>query len=269
MIIGEKEREEVALKIVVCVKQVPDSAAAIVVEDGKVNWGDAPIVINPWDEYAVEAALQLTEKYGGDVVALSMGGDKAKEALKHALAMGCSEAILINDPELAEMDASGAAKVLAAGIQKVGDVDMAIFGKQAIDNDTGITPAMTARVLGWPMISLISAVENIADGSIKAKRFMEEGNQIFESKLPAVASIVKDYSDPRYPSFMGIRKASRAEIPNLTAGDLGISKPENKVKWFGVDNPPVRDITNEKIEGETLEEIAANLVSKIMEEKVL
>ena len=257
------------MKIVVCVKQVPDSAAAIVVEDGKVNWGDAPIVINPWDEYAVEAALQLTEKHGGDVVALSMGGDLAKEALKHALAMGCSEAIQISDPDLSGIDGAGAAKVLAAGIKKVGDVDMAIFGKQAIDNDTGITPAMAARVLGWPILSLLSAVEDIADGTIKAKRFMEEGNQIFESKLPAVVSIVKDFSEPRYPSFMGIRKASRAEIPTWTAGDLGIERPENMVTWFGVDNPPAREITNEVIEGETPEEIAANLVSKIMEEKVL
>ena len=257
------------MKIVVCVKQVPDSAANIFVEDGKVEWGDAPIVINPWDEYAVEAALQLTEKYGGDVVALSMGGELAKEALKHALAMGCSQAILISDSELDEVDNAGAAKVLAAGINKVGEVDMAIFGKQAIDNDTGITPVMTARVLEWPIISLISSVEDVSDGKIKAKRFMEEGNQIFESKLPAVASIVKDFSEPRYPSFMGIRKASRAEIPEWTLGELGVEKSANKVIQLGVDNPHVRDITGEIIEGDTPEEIAATLVSKIMEEKVL
>lgn len=257
------------MKIVVCVKQVPDSAANIIVEDGNVNWGDAPIVINPWDEYAVEAALQLTEKYGGDVVALSLGGEAAKDALKHALAMGCSEAILINDPELSEVDASGAAKVLAAGIQKVGDVDLAIFGKQAIDNDSGITPAMAARVLAWPILSLVSAVEDIADGAIKGKRFMEEGNQLFESKLPAVVSIVKDFSEPRYPSFMGIRKASRAVIPEMTAGDVGVEKPAVKVVQFELLNPPPKEVTNEMIEGGTPEEIAVNLVNKIMEEKVL
>ena len=121
------------MKILVCVKQVADSAATVVVEDGKVTWGDAPLVINPWDEYAVEAALQLTESQGGDVVALSMGDENSKDALKHALAMGCSEAVLINDPALAGCDAQGAARILAAAVQKVRDADAVIFGKQAID----------------------------------------------------------------------------------------------------------------------------------------
>jgi len=127
------------LKIVVCVKQVPDSAATMSVENGKVSWGDAPLVINPWDEYAVEAALQLSEAHGGDVVAVSMGDENAKEALKHALAMGCSEAILVNDPALAGADSQAAARILAAAVQKVGDVDAVAFGKQAIDSDTGLT----------------------------------------------------------------------------------------------------------------------------------
>ena len=118
------------MKIVVCVKQVPDSAATVVVEDGKVTWGDAPLVINPWDEYAVEAALRLTEEHGGDVVALSLGGEDAKEALKHALAMGCSEAILISDPALAGSDTQAVARVLAAALQKIGDADAVVFGKR-------------------------------------------------------------------------------------------------------------------------------------------
>ena len=83
------------MKIVVCVKQVPDTAAKVVVEDGQVTWGDAPLVINPWDEYAVEIALLQQEALGGEVIAISVGGEDAKEALKHALAMGCGSAILI------------------------------------------------------------------------------------------------------------------------------------------------------------------------------
>ena len=89
------------MKIVVFVKQVPDSAAKVVVENGQVTWGDAPLVINPWDEYAVEAALQQKEAHGGEVIAVSMGKEGETEALKHALAMGCNEAILISDPALA------------------------------------------------------------------------------------------------------------------------------------------------------------------------
>lgn len=257
------------MKIVVCVKQVPDSAATVVVEDGKVTWGDAPLVINPWDEYAVEAALQLTESQGGDVVALSMGDENSKDALKHALAMGCSEAVLINDPALAGCDAQGAARILAAAVQKVGDADAVIFGKQAIDSDTGLMASMVARVLGWPALTLVSVISGVEDGMVKVQRAMEEGRQVVEGKLPAVFSIVKDYGEPRYPSFMGIRKASKAEIPEWTAGDLGIDPPGAAVSWPEVMNPPAREVTNEIIEGDSPEDIAAKLADKIMEEKVL
>jgi electron transfer flavoprotein beta subunit len=239
------------------------------VEDGEITWGDAPLVINPWDEYAVEAALRLTEEHGGDVVALSLGGEDAKEALKHALAMGCSEAILISDPALAGSDTQAVARVLAAAIEKIGDADAVVFGKQAIDSDTGVTPAMVARLLDWPAATLLSSISGAGDGVLKAERAMEEGRQQIEAKLPAVLSIVKDYGEPRYPSFMGIRKASRAEIPLWSLGDMGIEAPASVVTWPEVLNPPVREITNELIEGGSPEEIAAKLADKIMEEKVL
>lgn len=257
------------MKIVVCVKQVPDSAASVVVEDGKVTWGDAPLVINPWDEYAVEAALRLTEEHGGDVVALSLGGEDAKEALKHALAMGCSEAVLISDPTLAGSDTQAIARVLAAALQKIGDADAVVFGKQAIDSDTGVTPAMVARLLDWPAATLLSSISSAGDGVLKAERAMEEGRQQIEAQLPAVLSIVKDFGEPRYPSFMGIRKASRAEIPLWGLGDVGIEAPASVVTWPEVLNPPVRDITNELIEGGSPEEIADKLADKIIGEKVL
>ncbi len=153
------------MKIIVCVKQVPDSAATMSVEDGKISWGDAPLVINPWDEYAVEAALRLTEAQGGEVVALSLGDENAKEAIKHALAMGCSEAILVNDPAMAGADTQAVARVLAAAIQKIGDADIVVFGKQAIDSDVGATPAMVARLLGWPALTLVSEISECSDSA--------------------------------------------------------------------------------------------------------
>ena len=149
------------MKIVVCVKQVPDSAAKVVVENGQVTWGDAPLVINPWDEYAVEAALNQKEAHGGSVTVISMGREDEKEAIKHALAMGCDEAILISDPALAGSDGAAAARVIAAAIQKVGDVDLVFYGKQAIDTDTGTAPAMVARVLGWPALTLVSTIDEV------------------------------------------------------------------------------------------------------------
>ncbi len=250
------------MKIVVCIKEVPDSAATLVAEDGEATWGDAPLVINPWDEYAVEAALNM----GGDVTAISMGGDKT--ALKHALAMGCKEAISVSDDALANLDTQGTAKVLAAAIQKVGDVSMAFFGKQAIDGDAGITPAQTARVLGWSALTFAVSIE--LDGeNVKVERSVEEGLQTVNAALPAVFSIVKDYGEPRYPSFMGIRKASRATIPEWDMAELGIEAPSPIVEYTDTLNPPKRDVKVEMIEGSSPAEIAETLADRIMAEKIL
>jgi electron transfer flavoprotein beta subunit len=256
------------LKIVACIKLVPDSAAKVVAEDGKVSWGDAPLVINPWDEFAVEAALQQKEAHGGEVIAVSMGDENSKEALKHALAMGCDSAILVTDPALRGLDTRGTAHVLAAAIKKVGEVDMAFFGRQAIDGDAGITPAQTARVLGWPMLSF-AAVITVDGGKAKAERSTEEGRQTVSADLPAVFSVVKDFGEPRYPSFMGIRKASRAEIPAWSLADLGVEAPAPVVEWPELMNPPSREVTCEIIEGSSPQEIADKLADKIIGEKVL
>jgi electron transfer flavoprotein beta subunit len=247
---------------------VPDTAATVTVQDGQISWGDAPLVINPWDEYAVEAALQTAADHGGTVVALGMGKEDEREAIKHALAMGCKEAIQVSDPALADADGLGAAKALAAAIQKIGDVDLVFFGKQAIDSDTGLLPAMVARVLGWPALTLVAAIDEVSD-SIKVQRATEEGRQMVSAKLPAVVSVTKDYGEPRYPSFMGIRKAARAKVPVWGLGDLGIEAPAPVVTWPQVMNPPQREIVNEIIEGETPQEIAEKLADKIMAEKVL
>jgi electron transfer flavoprotein beta subunit len=259
------------LKIIVCVKQVPDSAARVVVENGKISWGDAPMVINPWDEYAVEAALKQKEALGGEVLVLSVGGESSKDALKHALAMGCGEAVLISDPALADSDSLIISQVLAAAVKKVGDVDLAFFGRQAIDGDVGATATQTARQLGWPALTLVSTIDNLdpGAGSIRVQRSLDEGRQIVEGKLPAVVSVIKDIGEPRYPSFMGIRKASRANIPIWSLADLEITVPKPSVSWPEVYNPPKREIMTEIITGDSPQEIGGKLAEKILEEKVL
>ncbi len=257
------------MKIAVCVKQVPDSAARVVVEGGKVTWGDAPLVLNPWDEYAVECALVQKEVTGADVVAVSMGGESAKDALKQALAMGCSDAILISDPALAASDSQATARVLAAAIRKIEGVDLVVFGKQAIDGDQGVTAAQTARVLGWPALTLVSIVTSLEGGAIKVERSMEEGRQSVSARLPVVLSVGKDFGEPRYPSFMGIRKASKAVIPTWSLADLGLPAPAAVVQWPEVANPPARQVTTEIISGGSPQEIAEKLADKILGEKVL
>jgi electron transfer flavoprotein beta subunit len=259
------------LKIAVCVKQVPDSAAKLVAVDGKANWGDSPMVINPWDEYAVEAALQQAEAQNGSVTAISIGGENSKEALKHALAMGASEAVLISDASLTQMDSQVTAHVLAAAIKKLGDIDLAFLGRQAIDTDTGLTTAQTARLLGWPALTLVAVINSLdpAAHTIQVQRSAEEGRITISAKLPAVISIVKDFGEPRYPSFMGIRKASRAVIPVWSLGDLGLAELKPNVSWLDITNPPQRQITTEMITGASPQEIAESLADKIMAEKIL
>jgi len=257
------------LNIVACIKQVPDSAAKMVAEGGQVTWGDAPLVLNPWDEYAVEAALSQAEASGGEVTAISVGGEEAKEAIKQALAMGCKQSILVSDSALEGADGGAVARVLAAAIQKVGDVDMVFFGKQAIDGDMGVTGAQTARILGIPMLSTVSVIREAGDGMVHVERTVEEGRQVVECALPAAISVSKDIGEPRYPSFMGIRKASRAEIPVWSLADLGIDAPAVTVRWPGIENPPVQEVSTEMIDGDSPQEIAGKLVDKILEEKVL
>lgn len=257
------------MKIVVCVKQVPDSAAKIVVENGQVTWGDAPLVINPWDEFAVEAALVQKEALGGEVTAVTVGGENSKEALKHALAMGCSEAILISDPALVAADSQAIARALAAAVQKIGGVDLVFFGRQAIDGDMGVTAAQTGRVLGWPALTLVSVISSAEGDTIKVERSTEEGRQMVEARLPAVVSVAKDIGDPRYPSFMGIRKASRAVIPTWSLGDLGTGALASAVKWPELLNVPLREVVTEIITGGSPQEIADQMAEKILAGKVL
>lgn len=256
------------MKIIACIKQVPDSEAKVKAEGGQVSWGDAPLVINPFDEYAVEGALQMKEAHSGSVTALCIGPESAKEALKHALAMGADEAILVSDPALDNLDTVGAAKVLAAAIQKIGGADMVIFGRQTLDNGAGLTPAQTARVLGLPMLGLAGSIK-VEGGAVTVERVIEEGRQIMKANLPVVLSIVQSIGEPRYPSFMGIRKASKATIPVWSLGDLGASAPAPIVTRVELMNPPVKESTVEMITGETPAEIAEKLADKIIAEKVL
>ncbi|NUQ86228.1 MAG: electron transfer flavoprotein subunit beta/FixA family protein [Anaerolineales bacterium] len=256
------------MKIIACIKQVPDSEAKVKAEGGQVTWGDAPLVINPFDEYAVEGALLTKEAVGGTVTALCIGPESAKEALKHALAMGADEAILVSDPALENIDTVAAARVLAAAIKKIGDADMVMFGRQTLDNGSGLTAAQTARVLGLPMLGWVGQIK-VQDGSVIVDRVVEEGRVTVSAKLPAVLSVVQSIGEPRYPSFMGIRKASKANIPVWTLSDLGIEAPAAVVTRIELMNPPVRETVVEMITGETPEAIAETLADKILREKVL
>jgi electron transfer flavoprotein beta subunit len=145
---------------------------------------------------------------------------------------------------------------------------MVVFGRQTLDNGAGLTPAQTARVLGWPMLGLAGQIK-VQDGTATVDRVIEEGRQTVSAKLPAVVSVVQSIGEPRYPSFMGIRKASKATIPVWSLSDLSASAPEAAVTRTELMNPPARETTVEIITGDSPAEIADKLADKILAEKVL
>jgi electron transfer flavoprotein beta subunit len=262
------------MKVVVCTKQTPSTTADLTVDDaGNVSWedpGGKPNVVNPWDEYGIEEGILLKENHGAtDVIAMTMGNDGSQEALKTALAMGCTEAVLLSDEAFAGVDTLGTAKVLAAAVNHAGDVDVVIFGKSAIDGDTGQTAVQTARKLGWTPLTFVSAIKEIGDGAITVERLLDDGKETVSASLPVVISVVKEINDPRYPSFMGIRKASRAKIPVWSASDLGVEGVGSKVDWSNIYAMPPREGSVTIIEGDSVQDMASELADKLFEEKVI
>lgn len=259
------------MHVVVFTRSTPDTAAKVEVgADGKVTWGDAATVVNPWDEYALEEAILQAKSASGKATVIAIGPEMHNEALKHSLAMGLDEAARVWDATLENADSLGWARAAAAAVNKLGDVDLVIFGKESIDVGTDQHNTQTARKLGWPMLSYVSRILEVdyAARTIKVERLLEQGKQVVSSKLPAVISVMKDINEPRYPSFIGIRKASKASIPEWSLADLGIDAPAARTQVTGFSNPPVRDVQVEMIEG-TPEEQAAKLVERLLEEKVL
>lgn len=259
------------MHVVVFTRSTPDTAAKVVAkDDGSVSWGDAATVVNPWDEYALEEGLIQAKNAGGKTTVIAIGPEMHNEALKHSLALGFDQAIRIEDAALDERDSLAYATAAAAAVKKLGDVDLIIFGKESVDVGTDQHTYQTARKLGWTMLSYVSKIAAVDYGAktLKVERVLEQGKQIVSSKLPAVISVLKGINEPRYPSFMGIRKASKAVIPTWSLGDLGIAAPAASVKVITNKNLPVREVQTMMISG-TPEEQAATLVEELLKEKVL
>jgi electron transfer flavoprotein beta subunit len=214
------------MKIVVCIKQVPDTATQVKIAAGGKSIETAGItwIVSPYDEFAVEEALRIKEKRGqGEVVAISLGPDRVKETLRSALAMGADRAIHLNDPAWAEADTLTTARALAAAIKQEGPA-LVLCGRQAIDDDMGAVAAQLAEILGWPCASWI--MEEAVDDSgktVRVARQTEGGLEVFDLPLPAVVSAQKGLNEPRYPTLKGIMGAKKKEIKAVQAADLGIA----------------------------------------------
>ncbi len=257
---------------VVFTRSTPDTAAKVeVTANASITWGDAATVVNPWDEYALEEAIVQAKNAGGKATVIAIGPEMHNEALKHSLAMGLDEAIRVYDDTVDERDSLHYATLAAAAVNKLGDVDLLILGKESIDVGTDQHNFQIARKLGWTMLSSVSKILEVdfAAKTIKVERMLEQGKQVVTSKLPAVLAVTKEINEPRYPSFIGIRKASKATIPVWSAADLGVSLPAPKVTINALKNLPVRNVETIMISGDSPEAIAVQLVDKLLEEKVL
>lgn len=258
------------MQVVVFTRSTPDTAAKVDVGgDGKVSWGDQALVVNPWDEYALEEAIVKAKDANGKATVIAIGGEMNNDALKHSLAMGLDEAVRIEDASLDPVDSLAYATAAAAAVRKLGDVSLVLFGKESVDVGTDQHAYQTARKLGWTMLSSVSKILAIdyAACTIKVERILEGGKQTVSAKLPAVLTVSKEINEPRYPSFIGIRKASKATIPVWSLGDLGVSAPAKSVS-VAFKNLPPRNVQTEMIDGEP-EEQAKKLVDRLLEEKVL
>jgi electron transfer flavoprotein alpha/beta subunit len=208
------------VKIVVCIKQVPDTAEVrINPETGTLIREGVPSIINPFDMNAIEAGLQIREKTGGKVTVITMGPPQADTALREAISMGADDAILLSDRAFAGSDTWATSFTLSKAIEKLG-ADIIICGKQAIDGDTAQVGPETAEFLNIPHISYIRKIENITESSIKVQRLMDEGYDVVESSLPVLMTVVKELNEPRLPSLKGKMAAKKAVIKKWGQSDI-------------------------------------------------
>ena len=210
------------MNIVVCVKQVPDTAVERTLkrDDATLDRESADGVINELDEYAIEEALRIAEAHEGEVTVLSMGPQKAADSIRKALSMGCDKAVHLLDDGLAGSDALQTSYALAQVLGRIG-FDLVVLGSEATDARTGLLAAMLAERLGVPQLSLASKVE-IEAPAITIHRQADYGYDTVEASLPAVVSVVEKINEPRYPSFKGIMAAKKKPVETLGLADAGI-----------------------------------------------
>ena len=226
------------MNIVVCVKQVPDTAVErTLTPEGTLDRASLDGLINELDEYAIEEGLKIAEAHGGEVTILSMGPGKAADSVRKALSMGAGRAVHVIDDGLAGSDALATSLALSEALKATG-FDLVVFGSESTDARTGVVPAMVAERLGVPQLTLASKVD--IDGSeVTVRRVTDEGYAVVTGSLPAVVSVVEKINEPRYPTFKGIMAAKKKPVQVLTlaeltaaAGSAGLANAATQVADF-------------------------------------
>jgi electron transfer flavoprotein beta subunit len=262
------------MKIVVCVKQVPGTMdAKIDPETKRIVRESVSAVLNPFDACAVEEAVLLRKKYGGEIIALSLGPERAGAVIREAVSMGADRGVLISDRAFGGSDTWATSRALARAIEKIGGVDLVLCGRQAIDGDTAQVGPGIAAHLDWRIAALVMAVDAVTGAVITVRRMREDGYDVCELDLPAVITVVKGINTPEIPTLRGRLASEEAGIPVWKAADIGAGfdtaglngSPTRVVK---TEPPPVRDGASTKISG-TPGACAAELFRELKQRGIL
>jgi electron transfer flavoprotein beta subunit len=256
------------LEVVVLLKQVPATESDIRIADNgtSIRTEDIKWVINPYDEFAVEEALRIRETHEGTVTILSMGPERAIEAIRSAMAMGADRGVLINDSGEYEYDSLRTAQALAGVLKKI-PFDVIIAGQRAVDDDNYQVGTAVAEFLNIPMIPMVTK-EVIMEGNIQCHRSLEGGSVVLEAPLPVLFTTQRGLNEPRYASLPGIMKAKKKPLETKSPKDVGIDETVSGfhgTKILSMRLPPARN-AGRIIEGETAEAKATELVRLLREE---
>ncbi len=266
------------MNIIVCVKQVidPEAPPASFKIDASTSKvvpppGVSP-VIDPYGEYAVEAALKIKDAQGGKITIVSLGNNLLRDVVKKPLSMGADELILLEDEAFIEGDSWSTAYALAMAIKKIGEYDLILCGREASDTNAGQVGSGIAEILGLPSITLVKKIES-TDGKATVERVTADGYEVIEVSLPALLTVSNEIGEPRYPNIKGIMTAKKREPIIWKPTDIGVEPAQigaagrltETLKLF----QPVHEGKCEIIEGETPEEAAANLALKLREVKII
>ena len=261
------------MRVLVCLKQVVDvTQIRVDSSTGQLILSGIPRKISDFDKNALEEAVKIKEKFGGEVVAVTVTSEDAKSTLREALAIGADKAYMIYDSALENSDITVTTFVLAEAIKKLGNFDLILCGEATIDGYSGQVGPRLAEILGIPVITYARKIE-IENGSVTVERSLEDSTEVVRSKTPVLITVVREINEPRIPSLMAIMKASKKELNVWGLEDLGIPKEKvglqgSAIKILEVKAPKV-ERKGIKIEGETPEEIADKLVKALMQEGVI
>ena len=262
------------MKIIVCVKQVPDTKGGVKFNpDGTLDRGAMLTIMNPDDKAGLEAALRLKDQYGAEVTVLTMGLPKAEDVLREAIAMGADNGILVTDRVLGGADTWATSTTIAGAIRNIKDYDIIITGRQAIDGDTAQVGPQIAEHLGIPVISYAEGIEVDGD-SVIVKRQYEDRHHMLKAKMPVLITALSELNDPRYMTPGGIFDAvdaeittwGRADLVDVNDGDLGLKGSPTKIAKA---SDKVRKGAGEKVAPDSPDEAVEYIMDKLLTKHVI